>query len=247
MVEPGNDLDRVPEGEHTYTRYPWMVSELKKMDLKRKLRNLVILALIVGSVYLMFRIFSWYYLLALITGPAWFFWAMRHIDRECYILIECRLKGDQYQEGRYSNDTQTNIYQIPPDLWHEAQMFGSPFTPGSRIYICDRFEEDPETGELRIYFGDTPELSNMHFYTRLALWLELKRQLPKAMHDIAIYRYNIDIISQERVVSILEQMGILKQYIEDPSSRRIVVRRVKMEVNDLGREQEYGDDPGNER
>lgn len=253
MVDTDENLEHIPEGEHTYTRYPWMVRELKNMDLKRKIRNLLIVGALIGGLYVMWSLFSWYFLLAIITGPAWYFWALRHIDREAYILIECRLKGDEFQEGRFSTDTQTNIYQIPPDIWQDAQKYGAPFTVGGRIYICDRFEEATDEEPDRIYFADAPELSNMHFYTRLTLWLELKRKLPRAMHDVAIFRYNIDIVAQERVALILEQMGVIREWLENPSSRISMSstpkypKQVKMEASNDAREQVNGNGPGHER
>jgi len=168
------------------------------------------------------------------TGPAWFFWALRQLDRESYLLIEVRLKGDEFIDGHISMDTQTNIYQFPPDLWRETKKFGSPFTPGGRIYICDRVLEDEE-GNWTVYFPEDPSLSNMNFFTRVKVWLEVKKQIPKMSRDLAYFKWNLEIVAQERAAKLLEEMGILEQWIEDPykhgKSYRTVRKTQETEIN----------------
>ena len=205
------DVDKKPDPiqEVETTKYPWMYKELKKAELGSKLKILMLGVVGIFLVYLMFKWFSWYFLLGFLPAPAWFFWALRQIDKESYILIEIRIKGDEYVEGKKSENTETRIFDIPPDVWKEIKKVGSPYHAGNRIYMCDYYQEDDE-GNKTIYFAEHPELTNMSFMAKAELWFELKKKLPKMERDIARYRYNSDLLVQERVTSLLEDLGVLE-------------------------------------
>lgn len=217
MVETGEPTFTAPVDQAqdvTYSRYPWIVREIKGWNIGFKIKIILAVGLLLGALYLMWQWFGWYFILAVITAPAWYFWALRQIDRSSYLVIECRIKGVEFQQGMVSDDTQTNIYQIPPDIWKEITKIGTPWTPGGRIYICDQYRENPETGEITLYFPDEPSLANMSFYTRIKVWIDLKKRLPKLMQDVAVYRYNIEVLAQERALVILDKMMGMEDFID---------------------------------
>lgn len=226
------DVDKKedPISEVETTKYPWMVREIKKAQLGSKLKTLMWFGAGLFILYLMFRWFSWYFLLGFLPAPAWFFWALRQIDKEAYILIEVRIKGDEYYPGKRSFETSTRIFDIPPDLWKGIKKIGSPFHAGNRIYICDYFFEDPETGEASIYFAEHSELSNVSFYAKSELWFELKKKLPDMERRLAIYRYNSDLKVMEEVTNLLEHLGILQvEMARGGVKKKVVGRSLKMD------------------
>lgn len=212
------DLTQYHDHEE-YQRTPWIFKEWRRGQGTRKVKLFLGLVGFIFGLWLMWSWFGWYFLLGLLPAPAWYFWALRQIDRDAYTVIEVRLKGDEKDGNIISNDTQTNIYQIPPDVWKETKIKGTPYTVGNRIYIADKVEEDEETGGWTLIFPDHPAFSNLNFYTRIKLWLELKKKVPKLMEDVAIYRHNIDIIAMERAVHILEKTHAIEVFIEEPDRR----------------------------
>ncbi len=202
----------------TTTKYPWYIREIKHADLGRKIKLLLLIIGVILGIYYSFKYFSWYFLFGLVTLPIGYFWAVRQLDKERYMLIEVRLKGDQYDLNKLSESTETNIYYIPPDVWHSLRVKGSPYAVGHRAYICDHFDQNPAPDDSysgTVHFADHPSFSNMNFYTRLKLWLELKKKVPKMLEDLAIYRHNIDIVAQERSLKTLQKMKLLEDFIED--------------------------------
>ena len=220
MEDPGEYIQEVET-----TSYPWYIREIKKFHLGSKLKMLMLILLTFVGIYFMFKWFGWYCLLGLIPAPAWYFWALRQIDRESYMVIEIRIKGDEYSKGKRSPDTQTNIYSIPPDIWNTIQKKGSPFYAGSRIYICDYVDHDPDTGEMVIYFADYRELSNVNFYAKAELWLETKRKIPELQKELAVFKYNNRILAMDKATEMLETFGL----IEDRMLGKGGTRRMKRE------------------
>ena len=206
MVDEENQ--EVGTEEVETTQYPWWVRELKKLSLGRRFKLLLFIGISGLFLYLMWSLFGWYFLLGLLPAPAWYFWALRQIDRESYTLIEVRLKGDQVA-GKTIPDTQTNIYQIPPDIWKELKMKGNPFTVGHRLYICEHFEETKE-GERIVHFSEDPRLSNLTFFTKVKLWLDLKTRLPMIEEELAIYKYGFKAEATREAVRMLEVMGVIQ-------------------------------------
>ena len=202
--DPGQNQEDpagAPQPNHQEITYrPWWVTPAGRF-----FKRALILGALIFTVYVMFQWFGWVWMLGLVSAPAWYFWALRQIDRSAYTLIEVELKGDEYTTGNYSGDTQTNVYSIPPDIWRSLTIRGKPYAVGDRMYICDRFDQENET----VYFADDPALSNMSFYTRLTLWLDLKKRIPQVQEEIAILRYNFKIHAQEEAVGILERITLL--------------------------------------
>ena len=216
-----------PEIEEIETsNYPWWVREIKKLSVGRKFKFLFFIGSVIGILYLMWYIFGWYFLLGLLPGPAWYFWALRQIDRESYTLIEVKIKGDQIS-GKSISDTQTNIYQVPPDIWKECKIKGSPYTLGNRLYVCELFEVDNE-GNNVIHFSEDPRLSNLTFFTKVKLWLDLKSRLPMIEQELAIYKYGFEAEATKKAVRMLEVMGVIQ------SSQISGARLVKKTISEAG-------------
>lgn len=178
------------------------------------------------GLYYSFKFFSWYFIFGFVTLPVGAIWAIRQLDKERFMLIEVRLKGDEYDLNKLSESTETKIYYIPPDIWHKLKVKGSPYAVGHRSYICDRFDQNPTPDGNHsgvVYFADHPSFSNMNFYTRLKLWLELKRKVPQMMEDLAIYKHNIGVVAQERSLKTLQKMKLMEDFIEDRN--RFIVKR----------------------
>lgn len=203
MVEEETAEDLQEENPEEYTRTPWMLKEIRRARLSDRLRLLVLGIDVIIGIYIMFKLFEWFFLFGLLPAPAWYFWALRQIDRESYTLIEVRLKGDHRDGKVISHDTQTNIYQIPPDIWKEIEKKGTPFTPGQRIYICDKFDLENEI----VYFSDDERLSNMTFWTRLDIWMRLKAEIPGLERKLAIYMYDADRTAHKIAFDILQEAG----------------------------------------
>ena len=206
MVE-NQETEREPEEVET-TQYPWYIKELKKLSLGRRFKILVFVGISIFALWVMWTWFGWYFLLGLLPAPAWYFWALRQIDRESYTLIEVRLRGDKVN-GKTISDTQTNIYQIPPDIWKDIKMKGNPYTVGHRLYICEYFEETEE-GENIIHFSEDPRLSNLTFFTKVRLWLDLKARLPTIEQELAIYKYSLEETATKKAVEMLQTMGVIQ-------------------------------------
>ena len=203
--------DQETENEPTEmetTQYPWYIKELKKLSLGRRFKILVFVGISIFALWVMWTWFGWYFLLGLLPAPAWYFWALRQIDRESYTLIEVRLRGDKVN-GKTISDTQTNIYQIPPDIWKDIKMKGNPYTVGHRLYICEYFEETEE-GENIIHFSEDPRLSNLTFFTKVRLWLDLKARLPTIEQELAIYKYSLEETATKKAVEMLQTMGVIQ-------------------------------------
>ena len=206
MVE-NQETEREPEEVET-TQYPWYIKELKKLSLGRRFKILMFVGISIFALWVMWTWFGWYFLLGLLPAPAWYFWALRQIDRESYTLIEVRLRGDKVN-GKVISDTQTNIYQIPPDIWKDIKMKGNPYTVGHRLYICEYFEETEE-GENIIHFSEDPRLSNLTFFTKVRLWLDLKARLPTIEQELAIYKYSLEETATKKAVEMLQTMGVIQ-------------------------------------
>jgi len=159
--------------------------------------------------------------------PAWYFWALRQIDRDAYTLIEVRLEGDKVAEDLTSKDTQVNMYYIPPDIWRDLKKEGTPFSPGERIYICDFFDYDND----RILFSRNPELTNLDFYTRLERWLALKRELPNLRKALALALYDVEDMAMDYATQIVKEIYLSKRSrellngLEDPDK---IIKELEM-------------------
>jgi hypothetical protein len=230
MVSDQTITTSVPNGEinpEDYDKTPWMFKEARRLELGNRLKMLFLLGLVITGIYFMFQWFGWFFLLGLLPAPAWYFWALRQIDRESYLLIEIRLKGDEYFPGKKSPDTQTNIYQIPPDVWKDIKKVGTANYIGSRIYFCDRFHKDEKTGDQTVYFGESVELSNMSFIGKVELWLKTKKMIPRLQREVAYFRYHNEILAMEKATAWLEQFGILEGIMEDgikPIQTRTIIK-----------------------
>lgn len=203
----------------------WLHSE----GLGRKFKMILFLGMIGVGVYFMFSWFGWWFLLGFITLPAWYFWALRQIDRESYTLIEVRLEGDKLSETEFSRDTQVSMYSIPPDIWKSMKKEGTPFSPGKRVYICDHFKEE----EKKILFPHDSRFTNLNFWSRVHIWMKLKDELPKLEKEIAIFRYNTEKIAMERALEIVKEIGYVSPSIEAKSKdvQIPVMKRMKKEVD----------------
>ena len=208
MVDPHENEPEHEPAEMETTQYPWYIKELKKLSLGRRFKILVFVGISIFALWVMWTWFGWYFLLGLLPAPAWYFWALRQIDRESYTLIEVRLRGDKVN-GKVISDTQTNIYQIPPDIWKDIKMKGNPYTVGHRLYICEYFEETEE-GENIIHFSEDPRLSNLTFFTKVRLWLDLKARLPTIEQELAIYKYSLEETATKKAVEMLQTMGVIQ-------------------------------------
>lgn len=227
--QPSITVQGPPEQE--ITRYPWYVKEIKKMKLGRTLKFLGIIIGVGIGIYLMFHFFSWYPLIGLVLVPAWYFWALRQIDRDAMIVIECRLQGDKFDnEDLISTNTETNIYSIPPDIWKETKKYGAPFMIAGKIVICDKLQFN-ELGEPEIIFSHSPEFSNLNFYSRLKIWLSFKEKYPVLLEQNAIYRWNIEALAQERALTIMEKITAISDIMDEHSTRREPIQKRQVRAN----------------
>lgn len=204
MVDPEEvQQEQVKEDPEGYTRTPWIFKEVRNARVKDKVRFIGIAVGTIIGLYFMYQWFGWFFFLGLVPAPAWYFWALRQIDRESYTLIEVRLTDDKKNGKIISHDTQTNIYQIPPDLWKEMKKVGNPYSPGQRIYVCDKIDLD----KYIIHFPDDQRLSNMNFWTRLELWMKLKEEIPELEKELALYKYDADRTAHKIAFEILNEAG----------------------------------------
>jgi len=88
-------------------------------------------------------------------------------------------------------------------------MKGNPYTVGHRLYICEYFEETEE-GENIIHFSEDPRLSNLTFFTKVRLWLDLKARLPTIEQELAIYKYSLEETATKKAVEMLQTMGVIQ-------------------------------------
>jgi hypothetical protein len=204
-----------PEGESAQRVYRSnVVYEDVKHGLKnskRKLRFLAIIGLVGLGFYLLIHWFGWVALLGFVSIPAWYMWAVRQIDREAYTVIEVALEGDEYDKDMSSHDTQVSMWSIPPDIWRDYKKKGTPFSPGDRIYICDKIDLEEEI----IYFPHDPRFSNLSFWTRLELWLKLKKRLPQLERQLAVYMYDTEQRASEIAFDILREMNVYRHSDQD--------------------------------
>lgn len=183
--------------------YEDIKSWISRSQMGRKIKFLGLVGLIIVGIYFMFQWFGGWFLLGFISLPAWYFWALRQIDRDSYTLIEVRLEGDQLSETSFSDDTQLSMYSIPPDLWREMKKEGTPFSPGQRMYICDFFDEKKQ----KIIFPHDKRFSNLNFWSRLTLWMKLKQTIPALEKELAILMYDMESKATERAIEILTESG----------------------------------------
>jgi len=144
-------------------------------------------------------------------------------------LIEIKIKGDEVN-GKRMEDTQTNIYQIPPDVWKEIKKKGNPYTVGHRLYVCERFDNDEE-GDKIIHFSEDPRLSNLTFFAKVKLWLDLKKSLPVLEEELAISKYHLKTESTRKAVMMLSKMQVIEENIIKP----VVTHRYHKEVEPSGK------------
>jgi hypothetical protein len=81
--------------------------------------------------------------------------------------------------------------------------------------VCEWFEET-ETGERIIHFSEDPRLSNLTFFTKVRLWLELKSRLPRLEEELAIYKYGVEAEATKKAVMMLESIGVIEQNSVSP-------------------------------
>jgi hypothetical protein len=199
--------DTPEEGRRDTTEWPWWVTWAKDSQLGTKLKILLMFSGVIFGIYMMLQWFGWVFLLGVLPAPAWYFWAMRQIDRESYTVIEVSLKGDEYTEGVIGKDTQLNVWQIPPDIWKKAKQRGSPIMLPGRITVCDKY--DPDNNIL--YYPEHSGLSNINFLAKVEMWLNTKRRMSKLTKELAWHRYNKDILVAEETTRMLERIGILEE------------------------------------
>ena len=210
-------------------KVPWIVNEVRSS--KKFIKMVLIVGLCLFGLYLMWKFFGWYFAIGFLLVPAWYFWALRLLDRESYMLIEVRLKGDEFFPDRVQFDTQTNVYMIPPDIWRTLDQKGFPYYAGNRIYICDHFDWDPVSREGTVYFADVPYLNNITFFTKAEMWLQLKQNLPVLQKDLAYLRYNLEVLVMERTTRLLEQFGVLEEFILHPKIHREVIKKTRQDAD----------------
>jgi len=215
--------------------YEDIKSGVVRSQLTHKFKILMILGAIGFGIWLMFQWFSGWFLLGFLTVPAWYFWALRQIDREYFTLIEVRLEGDKLSDDYFSMDTQINLFSIPPDIWKHLDKIGTPFSPGNRIYICDHFDYDGNT----VSFPHDPRFTNMNFWSRLGVWLTLKDQLPQLEKKLALLDFQTEKRAMDRAMEILADTGAIRSpetmEIIDMIKQKPVPKKIRREVVSYGR------------
>ncbi len=223
MVEPENDT-REPTEEIETTQYPWYIRELKKLQMGNRFKMLLLLGLGVFILHLFFQWFDWFFLLGLIPAPAWYVWAVKQIDKESYTILEFKLKGD-IVHGKKVNETQLNIYHVPPDVWRTIEKKGTPYLFENRVYVCELFENDDE--KMIIHFSDDPRLSNLTFFGCKSLWLDYCATLPRLEEELAIAKYNLEIEATRRAVIMVSKMNFIDENLLKPVVTKRYLKEVK--------------------
>ena len=216
-----------PDNTQRIVEVPWYWDELQ---LKRKIKIAGKILLFIGSVWILYHFCGIWAFLGLVPIPFWYVYLLRQLDRDSYTLIEVRLEGDQIGQDALSKDTQLNMYYVPPEIWKELKKEGTPFTPGERVYICDKYDEDKKI----IYFPRDKRFTNLNFWTRLELWMELKDRVPILETKLAKYMYNSEQKAREYAFEMLMDMQIFnrsKSDLEEVVRPRISSRKVKSHGN----------------
>lgn len=151
--------------------------------------------------------------------PFWIIVIYLFLDRQNYRVIEVKLEGDLLDRGIgdiKTTSTETTIWRIPPSIWDKMKKHGKPYHAGERTYICDHLDQE----NLEIYFPEDEILSNINFYLRLDIWMEIKSTIPDLMRRLTRFRWNNEIIAEMRTVESLEDLGFIREWIQDPNSRK---------------------------
>jgi hypothetical protein len=213
-----------PKGNPTSKPKPWWWDEI---DIKRMWRILWKLGVFIAIVYLLFKLFSGWFLLGLVPVPFWCGYLYYVMDRQSYLLLEYRIQGESIRDGRdevvqTSKNSQIKMYKIPPDVWRKLEKIGDVFHVGERFFICDYYD----SSNKKIYFSVHKGFSNINIRKEY-LWLKVKDIIPALEKKLVYYVEGMKMMSHSQALDLYAQTHRQEELVIN--RKRTILKEVKDE------------------
>lgn len=179
-----------------YSRYKDK-KQLGDMNLAQMLLFVQIGGLFVIIYFIQTRFFPehYYFIISLpIFIGLWAFVINHLLSMDDVYLLETAMMGEEFNDvinGKkvMSLSNRIRLMIIDRDMWNTKHHIGDINNPALNVSRRIKFADyvDLETGI--IYHSEYPELQNINFFTRVAVWLKLKKDVPELIKENIIHTW----------------------------------------------------------